>query len=197
MSFSKSNFLKISSQLYIWNTLNVINILSAYICTEGVCATPCHSDQNISQMDHPHIFVTPTPPFATACTNLPDDLFYLGDFGIDSCKIPHNLRRDLLMVCCHRWCLLCSPIPLPLRACPWSMLIIPCKNIFRGWLWALWGYHIPPSSQGKDMSTKSWRYPKQDFPHTLWWFGCHWDVNDWIFVCNPTTEVLVVLTLRL
>jgi hypothetical protein len=50
-------------------------------------------------------------------------------------------------VWCHRWCRLFPPIPLPLCACPPSMLIISHKNIFWGWLWDLWGYPLPPPSQ--------------------------------------------------
>jgi hypothetical protein len=47
--------------------VNVINILDTYICTDGVRQQhTIHT--KISQMDHQHIFVTPTPPFSMTCT---------------------------------------------------------------------------------------------------------------------------------
>jgi hypothetical protein len=73
MSSSKLDLLKISCS-NIWNMVNFINILGTYICSDGVRQQ--HAIQTIiSQMDHPHISVTPTPPFSMACTNLSDDLF--------------------------------------------------------------------------------------------------------------------------
>jgi hypothetical protein len=73
MSSSKLDLLKISRS-NIWNTVNVINIIGTHICTDGVRQQ--HTIQTkISQMDHPHISITPTPPFVMTCTNLPNDLF--------------------------------------------------------------------------------------------------------------------------
>jgi hypothetical protein len=73
MSSSKLDLLKISRS-NIWNMVNVINILGTYICTDGV-RQQYTIQSKISQMDHPHISVTQTPPFSMTCTNLPNDLF--------------------------------------------------------------------------------------------------------------------------
>jgi hypothetical protein len=73
MSSSKLDLLKISRS-NIWNMVNVITILGTHICTDGVRQQDTIQTK-ISQMDHPHISIAPTPLFSTTCTNILDDLF--------------------------------------------------------------------------------------------------------------------------
>jgi hypothetical protein len=80
-------------------------------------------------MDHPHISITPTPPFATTCTNLRDDLFIW--------EILVRLPTKYLIIykeICPSWSASIDDAGFIRHhrnfshACPPSMLIIPRKS---------------------------------------------------------------------